>query len=104
MAAKTPQQDLVDQLGEVKDAIGEWHDWELLISVANDVFDRAPRCPLLGELKRISHEKYEHALRITENMRRKYFHPPKGGTKRNSSSRISGLAQPLLAATASLAA
>lgn len=102
MADNTPRQDLIDELGKAKDAIGEWHDWEELIGVANDALDHAPRCRLLRELKRISNEKYEHALTITENMRRKYFRSPR--SKKPGSPAAIGFAQPVLLATASLAA
>lgn len=103
MADNMSRQDLIDELGKAKDAIGEWHDWEELIGVANDALDHAPRCRLLRELKRISNEKYEHALTITENMRRKYFRSH-GRSKRGSPTTMDGLSEPVLLATRSLAA
>jgi len=53
---------LVDALGAVKDAIGEWHDWEELALIARDVLDHGARCKLLVELERTCDEKYESAL------------------------------------------
>jgi len=103
MADNTARQDLLEELGKAKDAIGEWHDWEELISVANDALDHGPRCRLLGELKRTSNEKYEQAITITENMRRKYFRSHRR-SKRGSPAPIDGLAQPVVLAAASLAA
>ena len=38
--AKGQNTGFVDALGEVKDAIGEWHDWSELAAVANDVLDQ----------------------------------------------------------------
>jgi CHAD domain-containing protein len=35
MADDPGNQEFIDKLGEVKDAIGEWHDWEELIAIAS---------------------------------------------------------------------
>jgi len=104
MGGNTPQPDLIDQLGEVKDAIGEWHDWEELLSFATDVLDHVPGCRLVSELKNISHEKYERALTATDSMRSKFFRAPKGKSSRGSSAVMQRPSQPVLSATASLAA
>src|SRR5215831_16683391 len=37
MAAGTEQLQFTDRLGDVKDAIGEWHDWEVHVAMATDV-------------------------------------------------------------------
>ena len=42
------KQQFVNKLGEVKDAIGEWHDWEELIAIATDVLSHGSQCNLLG--------------------------------------------------------
>jgi hypothetical protein len=42
----------VEALGKSKDAIGEWHDWEELIGIAE--VGRGQDCQLMSELKRIS--------------------------------------------------
>src|SRR5207302_4249891 len=47
-------QEFTETLGKVKDAIGEWHDWEVLSAIAQDVQNHSPRCKLLAELKRIT--------------------------------------------------
>ncbi len=104
MADNSTQPALVDQLGEVKDAIGEWHDWEELIAVATDALDHKPICPLVSQLKRISNTKYEHALTLTENMRKKYLDTSKNQKKCALSARANGAAGPILAATQALAA
>lgn len=36
MAEKPNQREFVQSLGEVKDAIGEWHDWEELVTIAKE--------------------------------------------------------------------
>ena len=65
----------VASLGETKDAIGEWHDWEELIAIAQDVLDHQPHCALIDELKRISRDKYESALSIANKLRAGYLKP-----------------------------
>ncbi len=65
----------VDDLGETKDAIGEWHDWEELVAIANDVLDHGPNCKLIRALKEMADSKFEHAVRIAEQLRRKYVKP-----------------------------
>ena len=102
MAQRANDDPFVESLGE-KDAIGEWHDWEELISIANDVLDHGPKCQLLRELKGNSWVKYKHALRLTENMRKKYLGISKRRTHR-SSGRVDGLAESVQAATAVIAA
>ena len=39
------------ELSEVKDAIGDWHDWEQLIAIASDVLDHGAECKLMAQLK-----------------------------------------------------
>jgi CHAD domain-containing protein len=63
----------VEELGAVKDAIGEWHDREELVSIAAKTLDHGNGCRLLVELKRIASRKYEQALVLTEALRTKYL-------------------------------
>jgi CHAD domain-containing protein len=65
-------QKFADALGDCKDAIGEWHDWEELIAIAGKVLDHGPRCALLHELKRISKEKLHFALAAIDKLRSVY--------------------------------
>jgi len=66
-------QDFIDKLGEVKDAIGEWHDWAELIAIAGDVLDHKANCKLLREVKAISTCKFQNTLSLTNKMRRDYL-------------------------------
>jgi CHAD domain-containing protein len=63
----------VDALGEVNDAIGEWHDWEELVSIAEKVLDHGKACGLIPELKRITRDKYDRALALADSLRSKYL-------------------------------
>ena len=104
MADNPTEPALVDLLGEVKDAIGEWHDWEELIAIATDVLDHKPACPLMSQLKRISNAKFEHALTLTETLRKKFLGKAKSKRKHGLSARANGAADPILAAARELAA
>ena len=73
MAARAEDQEFIEKLGRVKDAIGEWHDWEELLAVARDLLDHKPACKLLREVRRIGVEKYGCALSEAKNMRRRYL-------------------------------
>jgi len=64
---------LVEKLGEVKDAIGEWHDWQELSSIAAQLLDHGVSCKLMTRLKRISDSKFERALSLTNRVRNQYF-------------------------------
>ncbi len=71
LAENGRDQEFVESLGEVKDAIGEWHDWVELESIAKSVLDH-PQCRLLQELKRRAEDRFTHALDVTEKMRRRF--------------------------------
>jgi len=66
-------QDFINKLGEVKDAIGEWHDWEELIAIAEEVDSHDGNCRLLERLKEISRRKFEAAMKSAEQMRSGYL-------------------------------
>jgi len=71
LAKNGSDQEFVESLGEVKDSIGEWHDWVELESIAEALLDH-PQCQLLKELHRKTQERFRHALATTANMRKKY--------------------------------
>jgi CHAD domain-containing protein len=65
-------QEFAKKLGEAKDAIGEWHDWEELLEAANKVVNGRPHSKLLRQLRIIADEKFNKALAITQRMRKTY--------------------------------
>jgi len=96
--------DLVNTLGEVKDAIGEWHDWLELEAAASKVLDHGPGCGLIHEIRAIARDKFEHALSLTNRMRAQYVTGDgsrKGRRKQPGKARVT---QPVLAATSRIAA
>jgi CHAD domain-containing protein len=72
----------VDDLGEAKDAIGDWHDWEELIGIANEVLDHGTNCKLMRKLKEAADLKFAHALRVAENLRSTYLKSSSQNRKR----------------------
>lgn len=68
----------VDDLGNVKDAIGDWHDWEELISIATNKLDHGTACRLLPKIKDITESTYQQALNMAGDFRRKYLDVAKG--------------------------
>ena len=63
----------VKDLGEAKDAIGEWHDWEELVAIADQVLDHGSNCKLMRTLKETADSKFAHALRVAKDLRRNYL-------------------------------
>jgi hypothetical protein len=104
MADNADQQEFITRLGEVKDAIGEWHDWQELTEIAEDILDHGPRCQLLRELQRISEVKYQRALALADAMRKKYLRLPPRKTGRTRGPRQPIPAKPVWQATAALTA
>jgi CHAD domain-containing protein len=72
----------VDDLGEAKDVIGDWHDWEELVAMADEILNHGANCKLIRTLKEIADSKFEHAVRVAEQLRRKYVRTaPQNGKK-----------------------
>jgi CHAD domain-containing protein len=72
--------ELLEKLREVKDAIGDWHDWGELAEIAAHVLDdHGASCKLLKQIKKSSESKYDHALVLTGRWRSQYL---KGGPTR----------------------
>jgi CHAD domain-containing protein len=51
----------LEPLKSVQDAIGEWHDWESLVSMAETQFGDRVNCPLLVEMRSLFAAKYSAA-------------------------------------------
>jgi CHAD domain-containing protein len=91
-------QEFFDSLGTVKDAIGEWHDWETLITIAAQVLGHGESCKLIKQLELTSKAKYERALSITNHFRSRFLKPEKHGAGRIP------FPAPVLRATSAIAA
>ena len=78
MASIHSDPEFIDNLGKVKDAIGEWHDWEVLVSIAEDALDHRGACRLHAQIKKIASDKYGHALSRAGSLRKRYLRNPTG--------------------------
>ena len=90
------------KLGDVKDAIGDWHDWEELIGISTQLLDHGDSCRLLRDLRAISDSKYERALSLTNDLRARFLHAGGHGRRRHRPARRL-LSTPVLEATAAIA-
>lgn len=103
MAQNSDQQPFVGRLGEVKDAIGEWHDWEVLVEIGEGILDHGRNCALVKNLRETAAEKFDKALRLAEAMRRDDLRITRRQAK-NSSKIQPQPAERVQSATASLTA
>lgn len=99
--AANPEQPLIEALGEVKDSIGQWHDWCELEQIAADVIgdDRETR----KQIHSIAEGKFSHAMTAATRLHAKYF----GSDNVRGRKRHSGpvpLKNPVLNAAAKMAA
>jgi CHAD domain-containing protein len=104
MAKNAKEAEFVKRLGEVKDAIGEWHDWEELLAIGKDVLDHRPNCQVLAELRKTADAKFKNALSFAESMRKQFLRVSDPAHKRSSRGNARGPAEPVWSATAALAA
>lgn len=69
---------LIESLGQVKDAIGEWHDWQQLVDIALDNLPHGSKCKLIPLLQNITQQKLNHALAAANAGRRRIRSSPIG--------------------------
>ena len=69
---------LLQALGEVKDEIGEWHDWVELAKIAGKVLDQRSDGDLLKRIARTAEDKLHIALAAANRLRERYFAVPDG--------------------------
>ncbi len=62
---------LIETLGQVKDAIGEWHDWQQLVIIARDHLQHGSKCKLIPLLRKTTQQKLKHALAVAQAGRRR---------------------------------
>ena len=53
---------LIETLGQVKDAIGEWHDWQQLVIIARDRLPHGSKCKLISLLQKTTQKKLKAAI------------------------------------------
>jgi CHAD domain-containing protein len=67
---------LIEQLREMQDAIGHWHDSTVLLETAQAVIDHTGSCPLLSALRNLSKAQLWQALQVTRNIVTALTSPP----------------------------
>jgi CHAD domain-containing protein len=82
--------EFIDTLAEVKDKIGEWHDWNELAAVADKVLDHGAACAITKQIKLKTKEELEEALSVANTMRRHYLQGnlPRGSARKRSPVRL----------------
>jgi hypothetical protein len=76
MAQARSRSRFVNDLADVEDAIGAWHDWDELVGIASKLLDHDKHCLLLEDLKRIAEIKYDHALSKALRLRKTCLQSP----------------------------
>ena len=71
--AQAKDEALLEGLRDMQDAIGEWHDWEELVGIANEVLDHGHKCGLLRELQLHADDSFDHAMRTAAAMRKRFL-------------------------------
>ena len=101
MSQQTSKSEFLEKIGEVKDAIGQWHDWEELIGIATQLLDHGPACKLVKRMKATSDSKYKDALSLTNRLRRNYLN----GQEKDILPRTNGalVSEPVLEAAEAIA-
>jgi CHAD domain-containing protein len=101
--AEGKDSELIEALGEVKDAIGEWHDWSELAALAKQILNHGSGCKVLKQIREITTAKFDHALSLAETMRKKLLGVSSGRNARRRSGPVK-LKEPVLITAARLAA
>jgi CHAD domain-containing protein len=63
--------ELIETLGAIKDAIGEWHDWEELMKIARERLPHGPGCKLVAKIQTTTNGKLKRALSVANTGRSK---------------------------------
>ncbi len=69
---------LLQSLGEVKDTIGEWHDWVELEKIARKLLDQQQESVLLKAIEVTRSEKLQAAFAAANRVRHRYFSVAEG--------------------------
>jgi CHAD domain-containing protein len=67
----------LETLKSVQDAIGEWHDWQILLKTAEKQFGDRVNCPLLVEMRSLFASKYSAANSAVAGLFTSFMHVPK---------------------------
>lgn len=101
--AEHDEDQFVRDLGEVKDAIGEWHDWEDLAATAEEVIKHRG-CKLVEEIRTRAQEKLGVALDSANRLRKKHLAGVTKGKNKPFLARSSTFGESAMSSASALAA
>jgi CHAD domain-containing protein len=102
LAEHSDGKQFVARLGKVKDAIGEWHDWDVLAAIADEALDHGKNCRLVATLRKTATSKFGIALHLAERMRREELRMIKRHARSASMFRLPQPAEQVWSATVAL--
>jgi CHAD domain-containing protein len=100
LSNQTTDRKFLERLDEVKNTIGDWHDWEVLNAIAKEVLRHGISCGLMKYLQASTDSKYKRALSLTQHLRHDLIRPRSVRTKDSSkfpqtlSGFVSAIAEP----------
>jgi CHAD domain-containing protein len=105
-ADERSRNELIDALKRAQNAIGEWHDWLELAGIAQKILRDHKSCRLVKKIGETAERKFGEALRVTEQMRRRYLLRSPSRSKKPARGRAEPVAisEPVLVAASEIAA
>ena len=88
---------LVDALGEVKEQIGDWHDWQQLAKIAEKVLNPQDDRATLKKIDEMGKKKLNRAMAAAQAMKTRYLGRDAQGGKAGSPGASSHRSKPALA-------
>lgn len=64
---------LIQTLGEVKDQIGRWHDWDALATIADQILDHGSSCEITAQITRQAQDHLIQALSAAKELGKQHF-------------------------------
>jgi CHAD domain-containing protein len=71
--AEESESKFIDALGQVKDQIGQWHDWNELAAISAKVLDRGSGCDITARIRARAKQELQKALEIADALRTQYL-------------------------------
>jgi len=93
---------LIAELGDVKDQIGLWHDWNELAAISSRVLEHGAGCPIATQIRSRTKEELKKALESANALRAHYL-PSDSGRRPRRKGVVTEIHPALLKATSRLA-
>jgi len=98
------QEALIDELKQVQDLIGDWHDWVELTAIAQDALKQHGGCKLVKKIQDTAERKFGEALHSAEEMRGRYLRRPEAKSSSSRRQKRGPVPGPVLVAASKIAA